>query len=141
MRKSSCFCIGMRQAAQSITQLYDDVLAPSGLKVTQFSILRVVQRSGPMSISGLAQQVDLDRTTIGRNLQVLVRDAMVALSPGEDRRERSVHLTARGEQALAIALPLWEKAQAIVTSSLGDERLTRLTDLLAVLSATIVQSL
>jgi DNA-binding MarR family transcriptional regulator len=126
----------MRHAAQSVTLLYDRVLAPSGLKVTQFSILRVVQRRGPMSITGLAEEVDLDRTTMGRNLQVLMRDAMVALSTGEDRRERSVHLTAMGEQALAVALPLWEKAQANLATTLGEERLAQLTDLLAALSST-----
>jgi DNA-binding MarR family transcriptional regulator len=118
-----------------MTQFYDEILAPSGLKVTQFSILRAIQRCGSLSITALAEEVGLDRTTMGKNLQVLERDGLVAFSQGEDRRERSVHITTAGEQAAAFALPLWKHAQETLTATLGEEQLTQLTSLLSHLSA------
>jgi DNA-binding MarR family transcriptional regulator len=114
-----------------MTQFYDDSLSPSGLKITQFSILRTIQRCDSPSITTLAEEAGLDRTTMGRNLHVLVRDELVSLVAGEDRREQSVFLTAKGEQTVAIALPLWEAAQATVATTLGEEQLTQLAGLLS----------
>lgn len=136
--KDSCFCIKLRRASQAMTRFYDDAIAPSGLKITQFSILRTIQRSGLLSITRLAEEVGLDRTTMGRNLHVLVRDELVSLVTGEDRREQSVSLTAKGEQAVAIALPLWKAAQETIATTLGKEQLMQLADLLGLVS--LVQS-
>ncbi len=132
---SPCYCVTVRRAAQTVTQLYDTVLAPSGLKVTQFSLLRAVARHGPASISTLAAAVYLDRTTLGRNLHVLERAGLVSFASGADLRERMVQLTDKGEAALAAAAPLWEQAQAMVREALGKEQLEALTTLLAQLAA------
>jgi DNA-binding MarR family transcriptional regulator len=132
---SPCYCVTVRRAAQTVTQLYDTVLVPSGLKVTQFSLLRAVARHGPASISTLAAAVYLDRTTLGRNLHVLECEGLVSFTSGADLRERMVQLTDKGEAALAAAAPLWEQAQAMVREALGKEQLEALTTLLAQLAA------
>jgi len=113
-----------------MTEFYDRNLEPAGLKVTQFSLLRSVLRAGPTSISALAEEVRLDRTTLGRNLAVLEREGLVALSPGRDQRERTVTLTLSGKRALDSAIPLWEQAQYKVTKALGKNGLDGLTSLL-----------
>jgi DNA-binding MarR family transcriptional regulator len=125
----------VRRASQAITQLYDALLAPAGLKITQLSLLRAVERQGSVSISALADAIYLDRTTLGRNLHVLEREGLVALVPGFDLRERLVQLTARGTAALEAASPLWEQAQATVREALGREQLTTLRDLLSQVGA------
>ena len=125
----------MRRAAHAITQLYDTMLAPSGLKITQLSLLRAVARQGPVSISALAAAVYLDRTTLGRNLHLLEHEGLVSLSPGTDQRERVVHLTDQGAAALEVAAPLWEQAQAAVDAALGKEQLETLTALLSKVAA------
>lgn len=131
---SPCYCTTVRRAAQTVTQLYDTILAPSGLKVTQLSLLRAVARHGSASISTLAAAVYLDRTTLGRNVHVLEREGMVSFASGADLRERMVQLTGKGEAALATAAPLWEQAQAMVREALGKEQLESLTALLAQLA-------
>ena len=128
---SPCTCTNVRRAAQSITQFYDSILAPSGLKVTQFSLLREILLREHVSITQLSHAVDLDRTTTGKNLQVLARNHFVSFSAGEDRRERTVEITNTGRQAFNLALPLWEKAQATVKTALGKEHLDVLTSLLS----------
>ncbi|HLW02521.1 MAG TPA: MarR family winged helix-turn-helix transcriptional regulator [Ktedonobacterales bacterium] len=136
MQKSSpCYCVTLRRASQAITELYDAALAPSGLKITQLSLLRAVEREGPVSITALADAVYLDRTTLGRNLHVLEREGLVSLVPGFDLRERLVQLTDQGVATLEAAAPLWEQAQATVREALGKEQLKTLRDLLSQVGA------
>src|SRR5271166_7049437 len=94
-----CNCLAVRQAARHITQFYDQFLAPSGLRTTQFSILARLRRLGPMTINALAAELVMDRTTVGRNLQPLEREGLVAVVKGRtDRRSREIHLTGAGAE-------------------------------------------
>ncbi|MEA3509207.1 MAG: MarR family winged helix-turn-helix transcriptional regulator [candidate division NC10 bacterium] len=121
-----CACFNIRKAARAITQLYDDVLRPSGLRVTQFSILAVTRRLGPVTVTRLAEETVTDRTTLTRNLTLLAQQGLVRVTPGRDRREREVTLTDRGRTALAQAYPFWKGVQAQVAQGLGPERFRRL---------------
>ncbi|MFQ5804483.1 MAG: MarR family winged helix-turn-helix transcriptional regulator [Candidatus Methylomirabilales bacterium] len=122
----ACACYNIRKAARAISQLYDDVLRPSGLRVTQFSILAVTRRLGPVTVTRLAEETVTDRTTLTRNLKILELQKLIRITPGHDRREREVTLTDRGRAALAQAHPFWKKIQAQVTQRLGPDRYRRL---------------
>jgi DNA-binding MarR family transcriptional regulator len=134
MTKSVCLCTSLRQAALAATALYDDILAPSGLKVTMFRLLRRIAAQSDISISQLARDVDLDRSTLGRNLRVLERQGLVTLAACADGRARAPRLSDKGAEALDRALPLWAEAQARMAELLGPDvealqtTLHRLTD-------------
>jgi DNA-binding MarR family transcriptional regulator len=128
---SQCICINLRQASQTITQFYDTALEPSGLKITQFSVLKAARYLEPVSISDLAEYLGLDRTTLGRNLRILEREKLVALGPGQDHRERAVHVTEQGQVAYRMAYPLWKQAQGKLTQGLGKEQVEILGTLLS----------
>src|ERR1700739_3877617 len=113
-RQTECVCVNLRRAARAMTALYDEALAASGIKITQFSLLRAVERNEPAPIRALADDLDLDRTTMARNLDPLQRDGLIELYAGEDRRVTEVRLTRKGRAVLAKAVPLWQKAQADV---------------------------
>ncbi|HEY0235069.1 MAG TPA: MarR family transcriptional regulator, partial [Afipia sp.] len=110
------------QAAHAATEMYDRALESSGLRVTMFRVLRRLEEADKPTISALARIVDLDRSTLGRNLKVLERDGLIAFSDGEDERAKIVKLTAKGKAALEKAKPLWRKAQARMRASLGREK-------------------
>ncbi len=131
--KFVCTCTTVRHAAQTLTEVYDRVLAPSGLKITQQYMLLQSMLSGETekSITGLAQEVGMDRSTIGRNLRVLERDGFVTLGVGNDRREHVIRVTEKGRQAVACASPLWQKAQTVVADTLGQDHLKVLRVLLS----------
>ena len=94
---AGCNCLALRQASRHVTQFYDQFLAPSGLRTTQYSILARLQRKGPMTINALAAELVMDRTTLGRNILPLQRDGLVAVGPGKsDRRARELRLTPAG---------------------------------------------
>lgn len=131
MIHTKCACTRARRAARSLTNFYDNALDPVGLKVTQFSVLRTVERMGPVSISSLATEMALDRSTLGRNLGILEREGLITLAAGEDLRERTVRLESRAHALLAKAAPLWERAQARVEQLLGPQGVTTLFVLLS----------
>src|SRR5438876_11565211 len=100
-----CNCSTLRSATRVLTQAYDEVLRPSGLRTTQFSILARLAGVGPVPLSELAELLAMDRTTLARNLRPLEREDFLRLEVGSDRRERLIHLTPAGRRALARAMP------------------------------------
>ena len=121
-----CACFNLRKAARAVTQLYDEALRSTGLRATQLALLMATRVRGPVTVKDLAKTIVTDRTTLTRNLRPLEKQGLIRIELGEDRRERIVTLTGRGQKAIADAIPLWEKTQAKVTRSLGAERMGRL---------------
>jgi DNA-binding MarR family transcriptional regulator len=121
-----CTCFNLRKAARAVTQLYDEFLRQSGLRVTQFSLLMLIRGMGPIRITDLADKAVMDRTTLKRNVELLEREGLVRITPGRDARVREVSLTSAAEERLMEALPLWRRAQAHVTDRLGQGRADRL---------------
>lgn len=130
MSTVACACGRLRRAARALTQLYDDAMAPAGLHLTQFSLLRTLARDGPSRITDLARRQLLDRTALSRNLDPLVERGLVAIEPGRDARTRVAALTRAGNAALERAAPHWKHAQAEVARRLGAEKLDALINLL-----------
>jgi DNA-binding MarR family transcriptional regulator len=128
---NACACGRLRRAARALTQLYDDEMAPAGLRVTQFSLLRTLDREGPTRISGLAAKLLLDRTALSRNLDPLVARGFVDVAQGRDARTREAALTREGACALRAAVPHWKRAQSRVAQKLGRRKLDTLIATLA----------
>jgi DNA-binding MarR family transcriptional regulator len=127
----ACNCHAIRQAARHVTQFYDQQLAPSGLRVTQFSILARLRRGGPMTINALAADLVMDRTTLGRNILPLQRDGLIAVAPGStDRRRHELDITEAGIARHRAALERWRAAQLRFGAVFGAERAAALRDLL-----------
>jgi len=137
--QSSCICVNLRRAARAVSQIYDEALAESGIKITQFSLLRAVERNEPVAISALADELELDRTTMARNLGPLERDHFVKLTAGSDQRVTEVRLTPKGRAALAKALPLWQNAQAGIAGLLASGRVEQLREIAAEATAVAAQ--
>ena len=117
-----CVCFNLRKTTRAITQVYDVALRPTGLRVTQFSLLIATMMLESVTVTRLAEIGVMDRTTLTRNLKPLEKKGMIKVVPGDDQRTRVVTLTTRGQEILTKALPLWEKAQARVIKELGQER-------------------
>jgi DNA-binding MarR family transcriptional regulator len=122
----ACACGRLRRATRALTQLYDDLMAPSGLRVTQFSLLGALARGGTARIADLADALLLDRTALSRTLDPLVVRGLVSIVSGRDARTREVSLTRAGEKVLRAAQPHWKRAQIQVANKLGSERLEAL---------------
>jgi DNA-binding MarR family transcriptional regulator len=130
--RSKCACTRVRRAARVLTTLYDEALAPAGvgLNIAQFALLRAVGRMDAPSLSELAAEMALDRSTLGRNVSVLQRMHLLDVSDGDDLRARRITLTARAQRTVERCLPRWEEAQHKVEARLGSNGMATLLDLL-----------
>ena len=128
---SACTCFRLRSLTRRVTQLYDQALAPSGLTVTQYSVLAHALRQGAApTLSELAQLLYTDRTTLTRNLKPLADAGLVKVGDGADARSKAVLVTAKGRGALRAARPLWKEAQARLRAQAGSARLATLHGLI-----------
>ena len=132
-RLSPCVCNTLRMVTRVVTQLYDDCLRPSGLRVTQFSILAAIARLGEASLKQLEDELAIDQTTLTRSLSLLESGGVIERASHPDGRIKAMRLTARGRRALEEARPMWAQAQGKVLRALGtkawadaERRLTRL---------------
>jgi DNA-binding MarR family transcriptional regulator len=128
---ADCNCFAVRSAARHVTQLYDQFLAPSELRTTQFSILAKLDRLGPMTINALADAMVTDRTTLGRNIKPLQRDGLISIEASiTDRRAKELHLTKTGTKRLDEARKAWSQAQMRFEHTFGAKRAANLRDML-----------
>src|SRR5438876_1779593 len=98
-RLSPCVCNPLRMVTRAVTQLYDDVLRPSGLRVTQFSILATIGRIGEANLKQLEDTLAIDQTTLTRSLNLLERDGVIERASHPDARIRAMKLTSKkGEE-------------------------------------------
>lgn len=131
----SCVCYNLRKASRFITRLYDEFLKSSGIQATQLTILLGIKIFQPVTLKRLSKASVMDRTTLSRNLKPLEKNRLVQVESGQDRRERIVTLTDKGEEVLMKAYPLWEHAQNKIISGLNqkgmDALLTSLSNVVA----------
>jgi DNA-binding MarR family transcriptional regulator len=127
---SPCLCQTLRKAARRLSSAYDDALYPAGINLAQFSLLRYISRLQPLSLTELGRVVELDRSTIGRNIKVLEKQALTKEAPLVDQRETGVQLTEAGIRTLQQAEGLWTAVQTQFEQKLGTSEFHRLKDLL-----------
>ncbi|MDA0764433.1 MAG: MarR family winged helix-turn-helix transcriptional regulator [Proteobacteria bacterium] len=120
--KILCNCIALRQIALKLTKIYDEALIDTGIKVTQYSLLKNIEKIDTPNIKNLAIATQLDRSTLARNLEKLERMKLVFLKFGDDKRNKILSLTSHGKQILIKANIAWEIIQDKVSKNLGEDK-------------------
>jgi DNA-binding MarR family transcriptional regulator len=116
---TECTCFRIRGAARRVTQVYSRHLAPTGLKISQFSLLGFICAEGPVAVGRLSELVATDRTTLTRNLNPLLKDGLIERAVSGDRRRHELVATPAGRALFKRALPLWAEAEQEVRAALG----------------------
>jgi DNA-binding MarR family transcriptional regulator len=129
---NQCNCFAMRKAARRITRFYDAHLEPSRLRITQFLTLAALNELGSAAVGALAEQLDIERTAMGKMVEFLARAGLVTIEPSStDGRSRLIELTEKGGRLHKKALPLWREAQRKFEHLNGAENVTALRQGLA----------
>jgi MarR family transcriptional regulator, organic hydroperoxide resistance regulator len=122
-----CLCAVIRKAGRILTKQYDAYLKPSGLKITQFSMLANIARNPAITVSELATLLFMDQTTVSRNLRVLERSRYIHLEPDvADQRIKRIQISDEGMSKMDEARPLWEEAQSDMERVLGRHGIDKL---------------
>ncbi len=125
MMLRECVCLNLRKATRSVTKLYDEAYRPIGIRSTQLPLL-VAAFLRSQTVTSLADELALDRTTVSRNLIPCERKGWIEIAPGDDRRTREIRLTEEGRDVVRRAVPLWERAQGSASKVLDAEGLEQL---------------
>lgn len=122
----TCASIRLRKTARTVNRFYEKVQQPAELSGTQFSLMVITALAGNPRVGDLAALLDLDQTTLSRNLKRLKNRELISILPGEDRRERRIRLTEAGRIGLNHALELWKDAQKTFLAGIGQDNWERL---------------
>ncbi len=117
----TCIAVRLRLLNRVITNFYDDALRPLGLKVSQLNILIVTARLGLARPAQVCEILQLDVSTLSRNVKPLQAHGWLEVVPEEDARAQPFRLTAQGKRLIDKAIPAWEKAQQQASELLGSE--------------------
>jgi DNA-binding MarR family transcriptional regulator len=117
----NCIAVRLRLLNRVVTNLYDDALRPLGLKVSQLNILIVTAKLGLARPARVCDILQLDASTLSRNVKPLQAHGWLAVVPDEDARAQPFRLTARGTRLIEKAVPAWQEAQRRAAELLGDE--------------------
>src|SRR5215472_15223497 len=116
-----CIAVRLRLLNRVVTNLYDDALRPLGLKVSQLNVLIVAAKLGVARPAQVCEILQLDASTLSRNVKPLQAHGWLEVVPEEDARVQPFRLTAQGKRLIEKALPAWEEAQRKAADLLGDE--------------------
>ena len=117
----SCIAVRLRLLNRVVTNYYDDALRPLGLKVSQLNILIVTARLGLARPAEVCEILQLDVSTLSRNVKPLQAHGWLEIVPEDDARSQPFRLTAQGKRLIEKAIPAWEKAQQQASDLLGSE--------------------
>jgi len=121
-----CACFGLRKVTRAVTQFYDRLLEPADIRATQFTLLIALSSAAGKTLTELAEDLVMDRTTLTRNLKPLEKAGYITIVRLADRRSKGYTLTDKGREAINKGVPLWRKAQQQVVGQLGNERFHKL---------------
>jgi len=125
-----CTNLKLRQLTRRVGRHYDRIVGACGLKTTQYSLLSQIVLRGPMRPGDLARVMEMEASTLTRNLQPLVGNGWIEIGPGADARSRSVAATPAGVVKRAEAQREWKRAQLALNRRLGEARVVELHALL-----------
>jgi DNA-binding MarR family transcriptional regulator len=117
----TCIAGRLRLINRVVTNIYDDALRPLGLKISQGNILILTGKMGVVSPVQVCEYLQLDISTLSRNVELMRKNGWLEEVPGEDARSHPFRLTAEGKRLIEKAIPAWEKAQAEARELLGDD--------------------
>ncbi len=114
-----CVCTTVKKLSRTLGRTYDAALTESGVSNTQLAVLRAISRQDGMPLVRVAEDLEMDRTSLYRAIAPMVRDGWVEVAGGEDARSRAARLTAKGSELLEAATKSWRAVQEHVVGKFG----------------------
>ena len=125
-----CSSQKLRSLSRRVSQHFDRIVGVAGLKTTQYSLLSNIVELGPIRPGDLADMLEMDASTLTRNMQPLVAAGWIVIGPGDDARSRFVMPTDSGRVKRMETKREWKRAQVAFNERMGDERVLRLHSLI-----------
>ena len=128
---AACISTRVRQLSRIITRVYDDALRPLGITASQFTLLTQLAQQDGITAVEIGHSLDIEKSTLSRNLKRLLNDGHITMDPPAGRRGRGLHLTPKGESVIQRGFPVWKDAQNRTIRVMGPESRSTLDNFLA----------
>jgi DNA-binding MarR family transcriptional regulator len=115
-----CIAMRVRRLSRTVTRIFDDALRPHGIGTAQLNMLVAITKAGPLRPSALARALDLEKSTVTRNLERMLAHGWIRSTPDAEPNGVRVEVQPAGRALLAQVLPAWKGAQARATRQVGD---------------------
>ena len=122
-RNTECAYNNLKVMTRVVSSIYDEELRPVGLRASQLALLWAIRAMEPVDFGRLGSTTFTDQTTLSRTVALLKKAGLVSVRVGDDRRVRAISLTPKGVERFAVAMPLWDRAQARADALLSLEDL------------------
>jgi DNA-binding MarR family transcriptional regulator len=117
----ACLATRVRQLSRIITRVYDDALRPLGITASQYTLLAQLAARDSITAVEIGQDLDIEKSTLSRNLKRLLALGHITMDPPAGRRGRGLHLTPKGQAVLKDAFPIWQEAQKKTVGIMGSD--------------------
>ncbi|MEJ1977948.1 MAG: MarR family transcriptional regulator [Acetobacteraceae bacterium] len=125
----NCLLTRTRLISRVLTGIYDEALRPFGIGSPQFALLVIIFKIGPASRSEIGRFNHQDRSTLTRNLQLILSEGWVEeIQHPAGGRSRPIMLTKAGKDLLHRAASAWAAAQVQAKVVLGEMGASVVTD-------------
>ncbi len=118
---SECLAVRIRLLNRTVTNIFDDALRPLGVKVSQLNVLMVVAKLGPISPGHVARRLNMEKSTLSRNVDRMRAHHWLKVSEGDSGRKQILEIGPAGRRLIDKSLPFWKKAQAQTEALLGQQ--------------------
>ena len=118
---SECIAVRIRLLNRTVTNIFDEALRPLGVKVSQLNVLMVVAKLGPMSPGNVARRLNMEKSTLSRNVDRMRNHDWLKVSDGDSGRKQILELGPAGRKLIEKSLPYWKQAQAQTEALLGQQ--------------------
>jgi DNA-binding MarR family transcriptional regulator len=116
---SECLAVRTRLLNRTVTNIFDEALRPLKVKVSQLNVLIVVAKRGPISPGDVARRLNMEKSTLSRNVERMRTRGWLKVSQGDTGRQQILEIGAAGRKLIETALPVWKEAQAKTEAMLG----------------------
>jgi DNA-binding MarR family transcriptional regulator len=128
--RTACLATRVRQLSRIITRVYDDAMRPLGITASQFTLLTQLANQDSITAVEIGFTLDIEKSTLSRNLKRLLALGLLVMDPPAGRRGRGLHLTAKGQEVIKLAFPVWQDAQRKASAVMGSDSRATLDTLL-----------
>jgi DNA-binding MarR family transcriptional regulator len=130
MADAQCICTGLKMASRVVSRAYDAAFEPLGIGPEQYSVLIRIKREGPVALMKLANELEMERTTLYRGLSLLEKQGIIKLADTGAGVARQAALTAKGRKLTAKAEARWRRVHEKFVASFGRQELAALNETL-----------
>ena len=114
-----CLAARVRLISRAVTAVYDRAVEADGVTIAQVNLLAALGKVGPCSPTHLGDVLQLERSTVSRNVERLLKAGWVRAVSADAKGVREIALTPAGRRKVASVMPHWRQAQQEAAEILG----------------------